>query len=349
MSFESESESWMTGAAERQRKNLAAFFERFALNRAAFEAFTLRRFPGGGVPYYVSTVPCGLAGPTSDIDVILVTDADQPDEAAASNMLFFEGWRAGVKVITKGEIGTALSRLSEAEARAESDVSVLDRLGMKFIDLERLVNGVAFSGPDAFLAQLPLLSRWALRHHRRTFHRAATMARLSFASGATRSGRAYGQEMTTAVMDGVMALCGRVQWNPKWTRERWAAFLASPLSARARAAADEVQVLRLGLRTFSEAELAAAVARVGQLLGGPNASVRQDWRLALAPEARVHPFLPGAVSISLGGRAAIVDSEVLDRILASGSDEVSSLSPSAARTAVELAQRGFAALAENTR
>lgn len=347
MTLETELASYMSDAPRTGRRHTDDFFRRFGLDKAKFEAFSLRRFPAGGEAYYVSTVPRGLAGPTSDIDLILVTEEEVSADQATSNMLFFEGRRTGVKMVDRGQVAACLGQLGQGSPRRIwNDAKLLDRLPLKFIDLERLVNGVAVGGQDAYLTHLPLLSAWAASHHLRHYVRGDVFTRLALRAGADGAAWAYAQEALQAAMDWLMARCGRVQWNPKWTFQRWSAFVAEISSAEAREGVAVIEALRRTLHEGGdEPEIRSACDAVVRLAAASDAMAASCPILTPAERAATFRFLPGATSLSLDERTSIVPDDLLAELRAAQMRDVGAVSRGAARAGLELVQRGFFSLA----
>lgn len=326
------------------RRNVEGFFDRFSLDRSAFEAFSLRRFPDTATPYYVSTVARGLAGSTSDIDLILVSPDKVPPEQASSNMLFFGDRRVGVKLISRADIDQALAGL---DACGPDDGGPLD-LGtdptsagpIRWVDLERVVNGVSFQDDAGYTRHLPTLSRAAVQRFLAEFQIAAACTGLACVSGAEAAAYAYRAAAVVAAMDALMAACGRVQWNMKWTLERWRRFAVDATTAEARLGVAAIEKVAPIIQAIAPSSTADPLDELRRFFEA-NVLARRPLpapRLALATDARTFGFLPGATAVERAGAFAVTDAALAAHIAASG--EIPS-DPERARAALQLLQLGF--------
>ena len=309
MNFASELEAYSKQAEAAACKNVSACLAEWKIVRDDFEALINRLSQSAGPIYYVSTVPRGQAGTTSDLDVIVVgRGAEAP---SLSNMLFHQGRRVGAKVIAASTVWDAIDIVRAAVSvpelgRLAAVRQAARQLPLKWHDLERVVNGVSFSEGCGFIAGLPALCEWQLCLSLGDYSRHRTSFRLAVASGATGSANAYLSLALMAAMDAVMARCGRVQSNNKWTFVRWGDLVADCAGR----GGDEV----LGPLTRALADLHAtsappcnALEAIDRLVGdlfGPRWIAPQ--RLGLRSGVQLGSFLPGAVFVTSPERTAIL-------------------------------------------
>lgn len=333
------------------RRNVEAFFARYGIERPAFEDFSLRRFSGDAAAFYVSTVARGLAGSTSDIDLILVTDAAVPPHQSTSNMLFFGSRRVGVKLVSRQEIREALTALEHdvaALASSPDTASVATGSGpLRWVDLERIVNGVSFASDETFAPHLPILCRAVTPRFLVDFQMGRGLTALAWAAGKPAAGYAYASSCVLSAMDALMAACGRVQWNMKWTLERWRRFVAESLP---RPIAEGVTVIERA-RPIFEGGLttngATATAALDAIAAFFEANLVQTTlpalSIAVAPEVRQFRFLPRASALDRKGRLAVVTDAVVS---AAGSPVAVALDDRhLASSCLALTQLGFLQLA----
>jgi hypothetical protein len=292
------------------RRNVDAFFALNGVERNGFEAATLRGFAGPFVPFYVSTVPRGLAGSTSDVDLILVTEDRAAAAHATSNMLFFGSRRVGVKVLAREDIALAIAMLQTPHASAPTP--------LKWVDLERLVNGTSFVEGESYAAHLPVLCSDAAQRFLADFQAARLGAELAVAALQTRSVEAYAATAVLAAMDTLMAACGRVQWNSKWTLERWRQFRDEARAPQATSGVrllDRASRIVRGERPMTTPEVLSQLQAVATFLGHLAAPLTlPPARLVPAPRVEAHRFLPSSVALAREGRVAVVTSQVWDAL-----------------------------------
>jgi len=331
-------------------QNVESFLAENKIERTGLESFALRPFEGGFDSFYVSTVARGLAGSKSDVDLILVSNAPISASTTLSSMLFHAGRRVGVKLVNQPDMGDALDvlhKLSDqiAVGRFVAAADERKRIPMEWQDLERLINGVSFVSGTKYIRYLPWLSRWMVINTLQEFQRQVNFVRLALVSGNLSAASAYAFGAVVSAMDAVMAACGQVQSNTKWTFERWRRFTPG---AQARKACEAI----------------ALVSDVKDVLTRPLASVGRDLTKALTDlqaflwtefvppvqlgSARfdlsdgVHrdAFLPGADSICGKRIAAVVDAAILDQILSARSADFAMFDSEVARAALRLLQVG---------
>lgn len=335
----------VASGGEVARGRTQAFFDAWGADRQAFETFLLRSFQGELTPYYVSTVARGLASSTSDVDVIVVTDDPEVRRTPLSSMLFYANRRVGAKVISRSEIRSCLALVGEQLQRWRAEGRCADApLPLKWVDLERVVNGATFVGEPEFLHALPDISLWTAVGSRRSFVGYRFCCAIAVRAGQVEAARVYGEAALAAAMDTVLAICGDVQWNTKWTFERWRRLPRAELSGDVAEAARSI--------TEAHARILAAVtseakAGVKDLLASLGPEVlfpeprRDGARLKLGTDVAVHPFLPSAQILQSDAGATVLHPADLAAGLAVASAEIERLTPETARTTLELIQRGY--------
>ena len=326
------------------RRNADAFFRRWEIDRAGLEAMVLRGLPSSVSAYYVSSIPRGLGGSTSDIDLLLITDDAAEQETSVSRMLFFAGRRVGAKVLVRAEIAASFA-LVEADLAAwdRNQVFPSGRLPIKWMDLERVVNGTSFDHDPEYADQLPTLSAWATLLF---FEAAAGNAHLHLlAAQASQPGAAYayGQATLMAAMDCIMASRGDFQYNMKWILERWRRFCADGPSTANRSLVEALTEARKRLECTPGDPSGSATA-LSALIGALRAEVLgaqpEPPTLALGAEVTVNNFLPGASVLQTDGRAVVVRHEILDNLLQVGPSQ-GMMSQALAAAALTLLQGGY--------
>lgn len=330
------------------RRNVDTFLEQNALDRAELERASLRPFKGHFDAFYVSTVARGLAGSKSDVDLILVSYDASLDDAMLSNMLFHGGRRVGVKVIKHTELNQALLTLREISGRIalRSFVDVVEerkRVQVDWQDLERLINGISFNSGAQYLTYLPDLCRVTAVAMLQEFYRQVGFVRLATSSHDFPAAAAYAYVAVISAMDAVMATCGRVQSNSKWTLERWHHFVPSVHTPRVLGAIARITRAREALQPFIEASGAALLAPLMELQDYISAefvptSQTGVVKLCLSDGTHRTPFLPGADSVGSSRMMAIVDSAVLDAIETPASLDATVADGEIARHALQLLQ-----------
>lgn len=318
-------ESHITGnAASRSEQYghfLNSFFESLQLTPDSLDRHIRTRFESEVEPFFVSTVVRGLAGSTSDIDIMAVGEGVSQ---AVSAMMFWEGRRIGLKAI---DIDTLRAAQHELQAKFEaiksgaflSSGDLATSQHLKRVDLERLTNSYSLAKGAEFLTYLPALSRIAALESKR--EAAASLAAAHWAINCDQRKRAwaYLDIFVINAMDCVMALCGNVQSNTKWTNQRWAVFAADILHPGVAAVCSHIETLHKGLIADPESnKLEAQITLARSIFGimsGMEGS-RETYRLALAKDVGCFDFMPGSKCLSLRDRCAIVDAGRFDDLLA---------------------------------
>ena len=345
-----ELEAYRDDALRRGHRNVEQFFASQGLDRAEFEKFVAERSDPSHRPFFVSTVARGLASSTSDIDIMLVADGPLPENHSTSNMLFFQQRRVGLTHLSADNIESTLDSFDRAtvlptlpEILSKTDLAVGP---VRWVDLERIVNGVPFSGDRSYHPRLATLCNATGAARLKDYLFNTLFLRLAVKAGLAESAYAYGQLALVAAMDVLMASCGHVQSNIKWVFERWKRFAGASLPAAregiALLSALQESLAARGLSNGSE-QLASfeAVNRYfeEQIFTSEPLPV---IRLVLAPDARAHRFLPNATSLHLQDAVAVVDTALVEQLRASG--ENATYEPAMRReaeTALTLVQRGF--------
>ncbi len=349
MMFEEELASQQKNSTALGRRNTENFFNAAGIDRKAFEAFTLRRFDADSCALYVSTVPRGLAGSTSDIDLILLVKSPVAPTDMNSNMLFFQNRRVGLKQIYDQDVASTFNAL-ETICSHGSDLNLvaqtLKQQPVKWADLERVVYGISFSTDSPFLDKLPILGRAAVAISLRNFAANALLCNIA-ARGAYGSGvYAYGFAALTAAMDVIMALCGRIQSNTKWTFERWRRFAAEPSGDQIGSFVAPITTLYQSIMRLQATEVQTVTEQlqsIGQLLA--KSVDRWGWsasaNLRLPTNVVAGRFLPNATSLCRMDLAAAVATEVVQPLLAQEPLSVDDMPRDSAAAILKLIQHGL--------
>jgi hypothetical protein len=320
--------------------NVRAFLQQWNIDQIALETF-VRRSARSGQLYYVSTVPRGLGGSTSDVDFMVIVDDAVERNSNLTSMLFNQGRRVGIKTLTRAEVLAGLAAVEARLAAWDAGDYRCDPLPMKWINLERAINGVTFEGEPEFIGHLAILARWAGAMAFADFCQNCLLTELAIAAEEAGAARAYGEAAVMAAMDCLMAACGRVQWNTKWIYERWRIFLGElgEKSAALRVHAVERLLEALQAPHVSAQHVREALGDVRRCLLGHDSSRRASdrTRLVQAPDVSIDDFLPRAVVLQGPTGAAVVDKAVLERVLG----DVPPPDPNAASVGLALSQKGL--------
>jgi hypothetical protein len=208
---------------ERRCRVLEAFLatRRLTKEEVASEA---QAIGAPGSVHFVSTIVYGLAGSTSDIDIIIVVDDAQADTARISSMAFFKESRLGVKLYTRADLDISLARLQMlAESAADHIVRAVETWSepVPFRDVERLINSVTTAGACLWLDHLPDLCRIRFVTSVNHFRESQVYAIMAGRAGEARGSWGYLLHGLQHAMDAVLACEGSVVTNVKWTAERW--------------------------------------------------------------------------------------------------------------------------------
>lgn len=330
--------------------NVVSFLADNAIERVGLESFALRPFQGDFDLFYVSTVARGLAGSKSDVDLILVAGESVADDTTLSSMLFYSGRRVGVKVFRNFDIKSAIDILQEISTRIiDGDfVSIFEarkRMPVKWIDVERLVNGVSLKLGPIYLEYLRPLCRWVVIDALQEFQVQYCLVRLALASNNFGAASAYALGAIVSAMDAIMATCGRVQSNIKWTLERWRRFTLDAQAPRAREAIRRLMDAKdvAGWPTVGAAnDLVKALTNLRAFMYAEFVSPGQlgCLRIDIPDGGYRAPFLPGADGVFSQNTAAVVNTLTLNRILGADSSGLETLDSREAKDTLELLQAG---------
>lgn len=319
MIFAEDTERFSHVAEDRARRNTIAFMEHQGLDRQEIEALAARIHPGQCTIYFVSTIPAGLAGSKSDVDVILVPDSASGSDAV-SNMMFHRDRRIGAKVILATEIAHALDRLREFSSHSLlgrcSDVQTSHSPGtIKWEDLTRLVNGLSFAQGATYLPALPDIARYATACALAKYRQQRFAAKLADRSNAVDALFGYRLNAVISAMDALMSACGRIMSNSKWTLQRWQQFEADPLTDAARSLHLLISQTWNSVLQSPRAD-SRTLTLLDERFDEMTATEQKPFRHRLRPlsSAICREFLPGALSIKSNGHVAIVPSNFLDRL-----------------------------------
>jgi hypothetical protein len=340
MIFADEIEIYRSEATRQMRGNTCNFLTSAGISRLELEGYVLRRFPAHNKLLYTSTVPRGLAGSTSDIDLMVVLPPCVTSTETA-NFLFFGGRRIGVKGINSEDLSKGLAMLRDVDPFTHPE-NILKLLPLKWMDLERAVNGCSFEDEIGYLCHLEYLSRWGAAAAMSELLSNAFLCALATRAGRAGSRRAYIWAVRLSLMDMVMAACGRVQSNSKWTAERWRVFRnenLGPIAADFVAEADAlIYTLDIGPSDSFYKPLANFCLRLSKLSG-----LSQELNSIIMRPSNVEDFgfLPGARLLSSHNGVAVIDELQLNCVMGAGSKTFEGMTASVADTAVRLIQLGL--------
>jgi hypothetical protein len=334
--FLEEMEVYAASAPALARENVERFFIVAGIDRANFEQMINRLSQRSGPIYYVSTVARGLAGSKSDIDIIIPSSAGaQP----LSSMLFHGERRIGAKVIEAQTIDAALRFVSKTVSCPEDHlieaVGFAERdLPVKWCDLERIVNGYSFEAGTPYATALRDICRWALGAALGAYRANRELMHLAISAGRVGAAHAYCTGHLIAAMDAVMASCGRVQSNTKWTLQRWSQFRLEIEDETVRDGADVLQALLTSLRDAPFRQEGPLLAETDEFITATfqAMSPHRSGGLSLGEGTITGQFLPEASFISDGRRTVVIPSDHLACI------EVADVEPSQADAWLTLIQ-----------
>jgi hypothetical protein len=333
MVFPEEIESYKLGAEARARQNTLAFLDKYELERRGAEEMLARLCPLPCDIYYVSTVPAGLAGSKSDLDIILVPPESGTFESLSS-MLFYGGRRVGAKIIPAATISRALEILRDATSSAllhsGGDAESLDSvIPLKWADLERLVNGISLTRGATYLPALNDVVAYAVARTFANYRQQRFASKLAGRAGIDAAVTGYLTGAVLSAMEALMAACGRVQaTNSKWTLERWSRFKTATDNS---GAADDRRIISaawqaLSLGTVREPAnwLVAIDQLFDRMIGAVPAG--KSHGLRLSSKAVSSAFLPGAVCIKAPGRTVVIPSRLMEQLPAIDGQDFAELS-----------------------
>jgi len=313
-------------APERARANIETFLNRMGCDAADIEERLGSQFGVIHDILFVSTVASGLAGSTSDLDVILIVNTIAADQDRISTTMFTHGKRMGVKAYTHPEALQSIDLLAEIGGRPLSLLpfsrNQWDSIApVPWVELERLINGFSFKSGMPYVFGLPRLSvAWFVGAFEQ-FRRAVILATLAERAGERRGRYGYAVMALRSLMDAVMASHGRVHWNAKWVPERWRRFCSDSDGA--------VEVPLVGrITAVWEQTLSAieggCVSPIGDALRGLYRDAKAAHMLVLSEDdqplrfvegLRLHPLLDGvSLATSSGPGFVIVESSSLEEL-----------------------------------
>lgn len=343
--------SYMANASLTALRNTEKFLTECSINRYHFDEFVFRSFDDSFTAFYVSTVPRGLAGSTSDLDLILVSEASTDRRTVLTNHLFYQGRRVGVKPINHLDVEEALELVTRAAGlpnteRLHTIDTCAERLPVKWADLERLVNGVSFVVGTPYLPKLPFVCEWALLDFLREYREQAMMVALASRADEVRAAHGYVVNALVAAMDVLMAACGRIQWNNKWTFYRWLRFKSEITDSTVLEGISILDALGDVARGKCSYSIQEALDRFEELsryfdqVFAPLVPVQRSL-IITGRAVQSHEFLRSAVSLSEAQRTAVVAAEILDVLINVSADDIVNLDPHIARVALPLLQLGL--------
>jgi hypothetical protein len=347
MIFTDEIARFKSTAESSRRRNTLSFFERYGIDRPKSEEMLNRLCPEPCDLYYVSTVPAGLAGSTSDLDVILVAPAGSSTRDLSS-MLFQNGRRIGAKIVPARVVDDAIGMLRQVSSTSAQEVVVENpsppASPLKWVDLERLINGISFTTGAYYLEALDDAAEYAVAKALETYSVQRFGAHLAAKAGlAKTAARAYSAGALTSAMDILMAACGRIQSNVKWTYQRWSAF----------AHATENPTVAEGKKIIGNALSACMAGRyAGAAVLGPideffAHALRAGGKLGikglqLSADVMSRSFLPGATCLKGRHKTVVVHSPLLDNMESLDDvDGLDRLDSADARSLLALLQSGM--------
>ncbi|MEO1662065.1 MAG: DUF6001 family protein [Pseudomonadota bacterium] len=348
MLFEAEVREKQDQAFFQRRSNVESFLRNNDLSHDRVKE-QIRHLVGKFVePYYVSTVPRGLAGSTSDVDLIIL-DEEEPDQPGLSNMLFVSGRRFGVVRFSYEDVNQALRRLEEFNLSGlanalNSSKTVQSSLSPRWEHLERIVNGVRLDRDEnEFIVHLSTISKSATLFALAALHRFAFLLRMAEASGKKSLMTIYGWSAVMHFFDAVMSAAGEVQSNSKWVLERWQRFrnedYSDALSAEVRTGESLYQKYISGTLLYSE--LMDAVNELSaELTSGTTVCTNPVF-----PEnIKFSDMLKGATLLTKedeGQNNCLISSHVVGAVQNSSFDKLSS---NLAASVIDLIETGFCQL-----
>jgi GrpB-like predicted nucleotidyltransferase (UPF0157 family) len=185
---------------------------------------------GPGEVHIVSTAVQGLAGSTSDIDMIVVSPAALDTSARMSMMTFVKGSRVGIKCYSRDEIAESLRHLAAVSELPAGDLQrELDgwRAPVPWVDLERLINGLRYDMTCPFEWALGDLCAARFSQGFGLFREGVICGCLAQRAGEQRSPWGYLLFALPHLMAAVLACEGSVIANAKWTTQRWSVSRAA--------------------------------------------------------------------------------------------------------------------------
>lgn len=220
---------YVEGCSSRSREYVSRFLAWAGCDPGGIRRSIGRQFGEIHDILYVSTITNGLAGSTSDIDVILVVADKDLAVERMSTRIFSGSRRIGVTAYSHREIVEAISRVRALEPLPASEVQRTRAAwdGSQQIcwtDLIRCINGYSFESSMPYLDGLPALSVVTYVTAFEQFRRAVALCWLSAAAQERRGCQGYALTALRELMDAFMARYGQVNSGAKWVFERWQRF-----------------------------------------------------------------------------------------------------------------------------
>jgi hypothetical protein len=297
----------------------------------------------------VSTVVTGLAGSTSDLDIIGILEGDEPAQSV-SLAVFSQNRRLGLKAYSNLEYRMTVQQVGDWVNLVRSSApEILPSPGtpIKPIEFERIVNGYSPSSGTPFASDLPTLSGFRLAFLWPRFQAALSMAHLGMAAGRESSATGYAITATMAALDFIMTAVGRVQFSYKWTYLRWAKFQSAEVPQEVMLARQEAEALRREL--FSGSNLRRLIdlldnlsKRVEDLFELSNRA--QYLTLPLRRTKDQHPYLQNGVLWFQSGGVRVTHQKLLTQFDGLTWGDVQNLPRTSADLLLTLVQRGAYAI-----
>jgi Family of unknown function (DUF6001) len=329
--------------------------ERFLADRGLEPAWltqVLTTAVGPGQLLLTSSPVHGLANPSSDVDVIRITDGPL-DGPRIATKIFERGHHLEVVSFTHGELERALSRLAELAALPPAECVLAARGWDRAIEprrkqTERIVNGVTLAGLMPHLAALPdLATVWARLSLTSAVEHVAFLA-LAEAAGETRGRVGYAMNAVLHLVDALLSLDGDVYTTRKWFLLRWArARLAEqgPDGLRGPAATvDGLRALVAEALTDSSPLLPRYAEAAEQVAAAVTGTAALQVALRLRDGVTATPFLPGAQALVGPENAVLLRSADLPDGRRVRPAELARLPPDAARAALAAIRAGLAGI-----
>jgi hypothetical protein len=328
-------------------KNTEKFLDECSIDRLQFEEHNFRSFKDSShIPFYVSTIPRGMAGSTSDIDVILVSDVGK-DLSIMTNHLFYEGRRVSIRFIRQLNLDEGINILAQfnklpIDIRFDSLDNYIEQLPLKWEDFERLVNGVSFVTGNPYLHHLPSLCECALIGFLREYYQQKIMLNLACCADEFRTAHGYIVNALNAAMEILMVSCGQIQSKSKWTFYRWSRFRLDVTDSTVMEGISIIDSLTSCLHgcSYSLQKVLDNFGRLSSFFDKIFISMgNSDGMLFnMSSEIQIHEFIDSAVSLSSLRRTAVISSETLNMIAKMEVNNITKIEPSVAKVALKLVQ-----------
>ncbi len=336
---------YVAAAPRATEANLKTYFDEQGIDGPRIVEVVLRQVEAECDAFFVSSIVRGLGGPTSDIDVMLEHSGKQA-APGMSTMMFVEDRRIGLKHVATSDVATAIAEIDAliGKPQVTAAVSGWDKTHeIGWVDLERLINGWSYRTGMAYIHALPAYCTVACRYFAQDALYFARLAVLADAAGACRASLAYGRGATLAMMDQVMAACGRVQVTRKWTLERWRRFREEAVPEAAECIAPVVAACAVlgydpGAGHASGSQILEHVEHVLGLLGPELCPSAAAFQTNYAEQNRSY-F--GSARVTHDARQIVVADAKLFELAARPWCELAAVDAATARSLVTIAQAGL--------